>query len=399
MAGQSFLVLAAVAAPVVLLAGWVGGRGYRAMRDRADRADEGKAAERAEIAEEFALPVSPDLALLNTSEAKARTADWRQTLHEPAIAAKNHYYEFIGRCGVLLALIFMLMALSLTLLQGQEWPELNGIFAAIDLFAMAYVLLHWWHSKRANQDWVLKRIHSELMRQWLLLVFLFGWGEKAVAAGYEEAKRQIEADVLKPKSRFWQWLGLGLTSEALERRIEAYWERLGKELKDNSAITQPPANWDAVLATYLNRRPVNQLQWYRMRHRQFSRAGRWRGSVMTALFLAAFALAIANVFLVPPSGTGNDKIAGLVNFGLLVTTAISAALTYWYVSRNERSISHRYVTQRREIEGWLGRTATAVGEQEPARVLEQALEFEALMISELIDWVHVTSHDVAELGA
>lgn len=169
MVGQSILVMAAVAAFVVLLAGWAGGRAYRALRDRADRAENGKAAERAGIAEEFELPAMPDLTQFNTPEAEARGADWREALHEPAIAAKNRYFEFIGRCGALLALIFLLMALSLTMLQGQKWQNLGSVFAMIDLLAMAYVLIHWWRSKRANQDWVLRRVHSELMRQWLQL--------------------------------------------------------------------------------------------------------------------------------------------------------------------------------------------------------------------------------------
>lgn len=395
MAEHSFLMSAAVAVLIVLIVGWIGGKAYLWVRNRTDRADDGRGGERDKIAAEFGLPEPPDLGQLATPGSKARAADWREKLHHPAIAFKNRYYEFIGRCGVLLAFIFILMALNLTVLRSEAW--LNPFFAATDLFAMLYVLIHWWRSKLANQNWVLSRIHSELMRQWRHLVFAFSRTETEIAAAYEGASKRVETGILKPRSRFLQWFGFGLTSEELETRIEDYWARLSAEFKAD-APSEPPANWSATLAAYLHGRPANQLQWYRMRHRQFSRSGSWRGGIMTALFLFTFVLAAANVFLAEDPPSGNDLFADWLSLSLLIATAISAALTYWYISRNERSISHRYVTQRRELENWLKKIAKLIEERKTSVTYDQVLEFEALMVSELIDWVHVTSHDIVELG-
>jgi hypothetical protein len=105
-----------VAVVIVALVAWGGGVFYRRMRDRADRAEEGSDSEREVITREFALPSAPAPGQFATLGVEARRADWRKRFHEPAIAHKNRYYEFLGRCGFLIAAIFIQMALSLTVL-------------------------------------------------------------------------------------------------------------------------------------------------------------------------------------------------------------------------------------------------------------------------------------------
>jgi hypothetical protein len=383
--------LIAAAALLISAVGWIGGRAYHAHRSRADKADRGGSTRVNDLAAEFALPPSLGSEVAPSEGAKARGAEWRNALHLPAIAAKNKYYEFIGRCGVALAFIFIQMALSLTLLEPEA--RLNEFFALVDLFAALYVLAHWWRAKRANQHWILKRVHAELMRQWLHLVFAYSWTEEEIAAAHADASRKIEAEILKPKSRF----GFGPRPEELEARIETYWADLSQALK--AKVPTTPSDGAGRLLSYLRARPLRQLQWYRMRCRQFMHAGHWRGAFMTGLFLFTLALAAVNLAVMwrlPATGGG---LADWLNFALLVATAVSAALTYWYVSRNERSISHRYVTQRREIERWLRRTAALIEQGERALTYDQVLEFETVMTDELIDWVHITSHDAVELGA
>ena len=156
---------------------------------------------------------------------------------------------------------------------------------------------------------------------------------------------------------------------------------------------------------YLGARPIKQLQWYRMRKAQFARASERRGALMFVLFVFSFAATLANVVLVHwlnasetewPSSS-SITIADWLNLALLITTAISAALTYWYVSRNERSISYRYGTQAREIVSWLNQMVKILESTERYSAYEHILEFEDLSTSELIDWVHITSNDIIEL--
>jgi hypothetical protein len=364
--------------------------------NKVDQFEKKNVAEHDKIAAEFRLPLQPDPKQHWGFDSDATGAAWRKKLHEPAIKYKNRYYEFIGRCGVLLAAIFILLALSLTVFKSEIW--LNKYLASIDLLAIIYVMIHWWRSKLAIQAWVLVRVKAELMRQRIYLAFVFSWTENEMARGYENASKQIDENILRPKSKILQWLGFGLTSEQLEKRIEEYWSAFSRDLKAKTLIDQGADLLSRILV-YLKYRPINQLRWYRIRHRQLARIGVWRGGIMVGLFLITFVLAAGTTYLIHTNPDKNSYLSDWLNLGLLTTTAISAALTYWYVNRNERSVSHRYVTQRREIENWLRKASKLFEQQTITDTYDQILIFEGLMLSELIDWAHATSHDVMELGA
>ena len=93
---------------------------------------------------------------------------------------------------------------------------------------------------------------------------------------------------------------------------------------------------------------------------------------------------------------------------LLIITGMSAAMTAYYINQNSRSLVHRYNTQQRFITGWLMRfnerwnftslpslTIDAAAKND---MRAEILHFEDLMIEELIDWIHITSHDAIELA-
>lgn len=86
----------------------------------------------------------------------------------------------------------------------------------------------------------------------------------------------------------------------------------------------------------------------------------------------------------------------------------SAAITAYYINQNSRSLMHRYNTQQRFIAAWLNAfneswnfarllSSQFTGEQKKA-IGAEILRFEDLMIEELIDWTHITSHDTIELA-
>jgi hypothetical protein len=99
---RSIIETALFAISLVIIVAWVGGYLYRRHRNRADKAEAGREAARATVVTEFELPPAPDSKQFETDGARARTALWRAG-HNEAIRLKNLYYEFIGRCGTLIA--------------------------------------------------------------------------------------------------------------------------------------------------------------------------------------------------------------------------------------------------------------------------------------------------------
>jgi hypothetical protein len=239
--------------------------------------------------------------------------------------------------------------------------------------------------------------------------------------------------------------------ETIEFRLWKYWlesRAYYLALAASSALTLTDFYF------YVRRRPIRQLAWFRVAQLRVQRAADRRDLAMAALFAVVIALAICKLVLAAGGATDNVDLVsvlarhGVIDFvslGLLLATALSAALTTLYLSRNDRSLSHRYASQERRIAGWLRRVldnsggadgSTIIQAWSASRVMEQAfeferpkidgeldlmrisshpsktiqagpndrpseqvLEFEGLMIDELIDWIHISSHDALELAA
>ena len=93
---------------------------------------------------------------------------------------------------------------------------------------------------------------------------------------------------------------------------------------------------------------------------------------------------------------------------LLIVTGMSATMTAYYINQNSRSLIHRYNTQERFIAAWLvafnerwkfgSLPSLPIDSVAKNAIRDQILNFENMMIEELIDWVHITSHDAIELA-
>jgi hypothetical protein len=93
---------------------------------------------------------------------------------------------------------------------------------------------------------------------------------------------------------------------------------------------------------------------------------------------------------------------------LLIIIGWSAAETAYYFNQNSRSLMHRYNTQQGRISKWFKALSTVVPFTElSARPLDSkpsseirdlVLQFEDLMVDELIDWLHISRHDVIEIA-
>jgi hypothetical protein len=135
---------------------------------------------------------------------------------------------------------------------------------------------------------------------------------------------------------------------------------------------------------------------------------------MVLLYFASVVLAIAEALLTfkdkawPPLRAYIDGfVPGIhldwITMGLLGVLVLSTALTSLYLSRNDRSLLHRYHSQERRIRLWLRDfqalySAGGVSSQNQNSITRSILAFEELMIDEHLDWIHITSRDVIAIG-
>jgi hypothetical protein len=425
--GLPLILALAAATPVAVV--WALAPLVVQARDRRFEADEwdDPATDRSAIARELGIPeVEPsDTPLAPRLE---RLRQPLQVLHEGANRLQRAYHLRVAGCVLSLALALAALGLGLTF--GHDYPSLKRYAAAVDVFALALALHQWWAARVANQDWILARTRTELLRQWTFLrTFLHPAGSDA---GPAEAAFAAKADEIgahfagsEPVGLWaWTWSALRPGHEhparTLEARVQRYWDGTRAE-----CAAMPPG---AALAArdihlYLRRRPVRQLAWFRISRRRLQTSGKLREHWMARLFLIAFGLALAKAVLVvaqPPAGGAAHAAASggpgilpvatatsLLALLLLGVTTLSTALTSIYLSRNDRSLLHRYIAQERRIEDWLQdslKTAdgdAAAGPAPPGlaeRFRTAMLGFEDLMIDELVDWIHISAHDALELG-
>jgi hypothetical protein len=168
-------------------------------------------------------------------------------------------------------------------------------------------------------------------------------------------------------------------------------------------LTEADLTADAVLV-YLERRVRRQLGWFTDSKARLEHTAERRKGVLLVLYVLTVAIALFKhvSFLY-----GQHWHAYLLPL-LLVVTGLSAAMTAYYINQNSRSLIHRYNAQQRFITAWL-RTFNQSWKfaDLPSLTMDtaaknamrvQILRFEDMMIEELIDWTHITSHDAIELA-
>lgn len=155
---------------------------------------------------------------------------------------------------------------------------------------------------------------------------------------------------------------------------------------------------------YLRRRVRRQLGWFADSKARLEHIAERRGIILLSLYFVAVTLSVVKLlwFL-----STDHSPSYLLQF-LLVLTGMAGAMTAYYINQNARSLIHRYNTQQRRIAEWLNDFDKRWSFTDlPSRTMEvsdkaemriRVLEFEDLMIEELIDWVHITSHDAIELA-
>ena len=128
-----------------------------------------------------------------------------------------------------------------------------------------------------------------------------------------------------------------------------------------------------------------------------------------AFSLIGFALSYRNFFpkkleayVASISGLPTESLS----LGSLCITTASVVITSIYLSRNDRSIFHRYAEQERHVTNWIDGFLSALrssfetssaSKHPNVDIAGEVLRFENIMIEEHMDWVHISSGDVLEL--
>ena len=325
--------------------------------------------------------------------------------------AQERYRDRVTRAIACLWLSITVLALSTTALHHIE--GFMPYVASLELLALICALHQWWFALRSNYAWIAARTRAELLRQENFLSVLFGPpnarpSDAEIDETFEEQARQIGNKVVQgdwPRKwpRFWN-----IADESMTGRVRAYWTSRRHELQSVSGITAPVGTNDLLL--YIHSRPLNQYMWYRTSHHRLYRNGRVRVLLLASLYVCAivFALGKAIVSHLKPEAVTDptSTIGDILSFVVFAATTISAALTALYLSRNDRSLLHRYAAQEEAIKNWLKEFLSRIpGIATPlaspvafSDISEDLLLLEDLMINELADWIHISQHDTIELA-
>ena len=369
------------------------------------------ATDRDAIAREFKIPeVQPGTTSIAASlEALYRPVD---QIHKTANQLQTTYHNRVGRAIICLVVALVALGLSLTIFHYDAGAK--ALASAIDIFALSIALQQWWAAHSANHRWVATRTRAELLRQWTFLTALLSAHTPSDLVDradelFREKDKEIEDKVVQSRMRTWWRRVLALfrpsvlAATTIEGRVSSYWANYRLQCKQ---MVQGNALSPDDIALYIRRRPVRQLAWFswtmaRLQIQAKSRI-RWLAFLYTvSVVLACIKTALAHkqdisavkslLELLPPSSSE------IVSLALLLMTILSAAATGLYLSRNDRSLLHRYATQERYIGDWL--KGWHQHEHSPVELqIHYLLDFEDLMVEEIIDWIHITAHDTFELS-
>jgi hypothetical protein len=330
------------------------------------------------------------------------------TIHREAIEAQTDYVSAVVRAATCLVLAFCALALSATPLREFEWFEL--VLGWLDAIAIGLVIFHFLRGRDVNERWIKLRTEAELLRQFGFIAVVFPSSNSPnqphdLTSQFEAESNLIKSQVLKSSS-----------TADLVPRIDRFWSDRRSSIEKRK-LFDSDISGDALLL-YLQKRALRQLGWFTESKMRLERNARRRSEWLLKLYSVALLLAMIKLGVVlagVDQQTAHDvqilswqAAIGVLSAALLIITGLSAAMTAYYLNQNARSLIHRYNMQERQIAKWF-ETLDArwpIG-QLPSLRLDTArkneirnliLQFEDLMIEELVDWIHISSHDVIEIA-
>jgi hypothetical protein len=311
--------------------------------------------------------------------------------HKAASAAQTTYHNAVVRSAGCLVLAFV--ALAFGALAPDDWPawldrsSFELVLSWIDVIAMLSVLILFLYGRMSCSPWIAGRAGTELLRQYQFLSVVF---PSVISTSPGD-----QADLVSDRVQDGSITDIGL-------RTERFWSTRKASI-ESYALTDADLTADAVLV-YLERRARRQLGWFIDSKARLEHIAGRRNVLLLSLYCIAAGLAVIKLVLFLCGGHSPAFMLPI----LLIVTGMSAAMTAYYINQNSRSLIHRYNTQQRFITGWLvsfndrwnfaslpSLTFDVAAKNE---MRAQIIRFEDLMIEELVDWIHITSHDAIELA-
>jgi hypothetical protein len=382
----AFVITIAAMQAAVVLTGAIRERDYSYFED----------ASKESIARQFPLPAVD----ASTAEARRKSlSPFLDKSHKHASVAQTKYYNAVVRSAGCLVLAFLSLAFGT--LRPEDWPAwldwpfLELVLNWIDVIAILFVLILFLYGRRACRPWIAGRAGAELIRQYQFLSLVF---PSAISLRPDDDLKttfDIEVGLIAASVQ-----NGSLTDIAT--RIERFWSTRRASIESRS-LTDADLTADG-LVVYLERRARRQLGWFADSKGRLEHIAERRNIVLLSLYYITAGLAVIRHVLFLRGEHSQAYLEPL----LLIATGMSAAMTAHYINLNSRSLIHRYSAQQRFITSWLATfnkrwkfvNLPSLNIDNPAKndMRAQILRFEDLMIEELIDWIHITSHDAIELA-
>jgi hypothetical protein len=391
----------ALAGIFTLLVAWTSVRWLNGRRTRRFREYKGRSQQT--VSASFKLPPiihSSALHQLNSLSTLPANA------HQRSIEAQNKYRASAIRSGTCLFLAFLSVSLSATSFKELSCIELP--LAWLEIISIGLAIFYFLLARTAHEGWIKLRAGAELQRQYIYMKIVFP--DLNASANASDITSQVAVNLASIVEQVVNDRpGADLTS-----RIETFWQTRRSAIKI-ATLCEQDASHDRLLL-YIRRRCLRQLGWFMDSRARLEREANDRKTVLKWLYVAAVTLVIlkflSTLFAlqhqdVVPSGTLAIVTDGLL-FLLLMITGISGSMTAYYLNQNSRSLIHRYKSQERRIERWSqsftarafvdGETVDPNGKISKNDARDRVLEFEDMMIEELIDWIHISFNDAIELA-
>ena len=352
------------------------------------------------FARQFPIPTIGQSAAEERRKALSRFVD---KIHQAANAAQTSYHNAVVRSAGCLGMAFI--ALVLGTLPEEDWQSRGGLLVDpqlvehvlnwVDAIAILFVLILFLYAGSANRRWIAARTGAELLRQFQFLNAVFPGASSGPRVDEDESQFDLEADAVKSRVQD------GSISDIIPR-IERFWSERKASI-ENRVLGEFDIPADALLV-YLQRRVRRQLGWFADSKTRLEHIAERRRIALLWLYGVAAAVAVVKLFLFLCSGHSPAYLLPV----LLIMTGMSGVMTAYYINQNARSLIHRYNTQQRQITEWLkdfskrwsfaGLPPLNMDATAKPEMCACILQFEDLMIEELIDWIHITSHDAIELA-
>jgi hypothetical protein len=381
-------VTAAIVSATISVMRLVRARHYRRFEDK----------DKKRLVHNFSLPA------IDPSDAEQRRKSLSPLVgkaHELANNAQTSYYNAVVGSAACLVLAFVALALG-TLRETDlracfDWKSAELLLNYIDVMAMLGVLGLFFYGRWVSPPWIARRAGVELLRQYHFLDVVFPNAISPEPAADLKFQFDTESDLVAVEVE-------GGEIADITTRVQKFWNKR-KELLADHALTETDLTADALLV-YLKRRARRQLIWFAAAKARLEANAKWRNKGLLILYGFTFMLAVVKLFLFLV-GTELPWLA-YVQPLLLFVTGLSAAVTAYYINQNSRSLIHRYNTQERYIADWLktfdkrwsfaSLPLLTIDGATKNDLRAEIFRFEDMMIEELLDWIHITSHDAIELA-